>query len=222
MPSATLFLGALIYDGPPDTIAAWRAKLEHLTPPIIYVTFGTVCFNPAIYRMIMSVARHVAASFVVTSLQVGADEIGPMPPNVFFERYIPNTAILGMADIVIHHGGHGTWLAALSSGVPSLVIPQNVKTAGQTLHGKMAQDLHVGLCLDIQRDIQRDAQTHTDHLTAAIEHVLDPSFRTAARHLRQRLDISSQALQTAAMHRLQSDAAGQTGDVLLRKGKAHA
>ncbi|MDQ3675606.1 MAG: glycosyltransferase, partial [Actinomycetota bacterium] len=49
---------------------------------------------------------------------------GPQPPRVVLERYIPQTLLLPVCDVVASHAGSGTVLAALAHGIPQLCLPQ--------------------------------------------------------------------------------------------------
>ncbi len=51
-------------------------------------------------------------------------DFGPQPSNVRIERYIPQSLLFPHCDVVVCHGGSGTVLAALSWGLPLLVLPQ--------------------------------------------------------------------------------------------------
>ncbi|WP_329106803.1 DUF1205 domain-containing protein [Micromonospora sp. NBC_01699] len=48
----------------------------------------------------------------------------PLPTAVRHAGRLPLAQVLGACDVVIHHGGQGTALTALASGVPQLVLPQ--------------------------------------------------------------------------------------------------
>jgi UDP:flavonoid glycosyltransferase YjiC (YdhE family) len=50
--------------------------------------------------------------------------LGPLPPNVRVERFVPQAEVLRHVDLIVHHGGTGTVLAALEAGLPQLILPQ--------------------------------------------------------------------------------------------------
>jgi UDP:flavonoid glycosyltransferase YjiC (YdhE family) len=97
--------------------------------PLIYVTLGTeapripVIF-PAAYHAILEGLRGQPGTVAMT---VGRErdplELGPQPENVHVERYIPQSLFLEHCDVVVSHGGHNTVLAALSFGLPMVVVP---------------------------------------------------------------------------------------------------
>ncbi|HEY5629471.1 MAG TPA: glycosyltransferase, partial [Candidatus Limnocylindrales bacterium] len=62
---------------------------------------------------------------VVATVGPGLDpaSLGERPDNVRVERYVPMSRLLATADALVFHGGSGTMLAALSHGVPLVVLP---------------------------------------------------------------------------------------------------
>ena len=50
--------------------------------------------------------------------------LGDLPHQVTVHRFVPTRAVLRAADLVVHHGGMGTTLAAATFGVPQLLLPQ--------------------------------------------------------------------------------------------------
>ena len=94
--------------------------------PLIYVTFGTV-FNEdiAVIRNVVEGVRALPARVIVT---VGPDAdpaaLGDQPSNVHVARYVPQTQLMHHCAVVVSHAGSGTFLAALSQGLPQVCIPQ--------------------------------------------------------------------------------------------------
>ncbi|WP_380140737.1 nucleotide disphospho-sugar-binding domain-containing protein [Kibdelosporangium aridum] len=96
--------------------------------PRVAITLGTVA--PGLGRFaelswIGDVARHVDAEFV---LMVGDDvdriQFANLPANVRTCGWIPFGALLRNCSAVIHHGGAGTMLGALTFGLPQLLLPE--------------------------------------------------------------------------------------------------
>ncbi|HEV7722795.1 MAG TPA: nucleotide disphospho-sugar-binding domain-containing protein, partial [Iamia sp.] len=54
--------------------------------------------------------------------QLAADALGDRP-DVRAVGFVPLSGILPRADLILHHGGLGTSLAAIRAQVPSLVMP---------------------------------------------------------------------------------------------------
>ena len=50
--------------------------------------------------------------------------LGEVPDNVYVERFVAQSAVLPLVDLIVHHGGTGTVLSALEVGLPQLLLPQ--------------------------------------------------------------------------------------------------
>jgi len=98
--------------------------------PLVYLTFGSVTaggslpYFPALYRAAIDALAQVSARVLVT---IGdsrdPDALGPLPPNVHVERWVPQDAVAPHAAVIVCHGGYGSTLGALSHGVPLVVLP---------------------------------------------------------------------------------------------------
>ncbi|MEV2218178.1 nucleotide disphospho-sugar-binding domain-containing protein [Streptomyces sp. NPDC050997] len=91
----------------------------------VLVTLGT--FVPkygglAVLPDLMAQLSAVDAEFVFALGDVDQEQIPPAPSNVRFEGWLPLNAVLGSCSAVVHHGGSGTTLAALSAGVPQIIL----------------------------------------------------------------------------------------------------
>ena len=105
---------------------AVRADItDRVGSPLVYLTFGTVFSEYGLFAAALAGIRELDVGVVVT---VGHDgdpaALGPQPANVVIERYIPQTQVLPLCDVVASHAGSGTALAALSLGIPQLCLPQ--------------------------------------------------------------------------------------------------
>ena len=93
--------------------------------PLVYLTFGTFFYDSDAFAVALAGIRELGVGLVVT---VGPDgdpaRFGPQPPHVVIERYIPQTSLLPVCDVVVSHAGSGTVLAALARGIPQLCLPQ--------------------------------------------------------------------------------------------------
>ena len=96
--------------------------------PVIYATLGTAAsrFPVAqdIFRAIIDASQDDLVDLVLT-VGRGHDtgQFGVPPANVHVAEYIPQTLLLPHCDVVITHGGFNTTIAALSHGLPLVVIP---------------------------------------------------------------------------------------------------
>jgi UDP:flavonoid glycosyltransferase YjiC (YdhE family) len=157
----------------------WFSQLPHR--PTVYVTMGTI-FNdtPNVFETILTSLGESAVNVVATvGLDRDPDELGALPHNVHVERWIPQSQVLGRCDAVVCHGGSGTTLAALTYGLPLLVLPQG---ANQFWNAERCVSLGVGLSLrmaDLNPIVVRQSVN---------ELLLNPSFRSAAREVQGEIE----------------------------------
>ena len=91
----------------------------------MYLTFGTVFNDNEAFRAALAGIRDVGVGLVVTVGPNGDPAaFGPQPARVVVERYIPQTRLLPVCDVVASHAGSGTVLGALALGIPQLCLPQ--------------------------------------------------------------------------------------------------
>jgi UDP:flavonoid glycosyltransferase YjiC (YdhE family) len=95
--------------------------------PIIYVTLGTVpLFNLlATFQMVLDAVATEDLDVVAT---IGSNNdpaaLTRLPENVHVHQWLPLRPLLDLCDAVVCHGGSGTTLAALSAGLPLVILPQ--------------------------------------------------------------------------------------------------
>ncbi len=98
---------------------------DNAARPLLYLTFGTVFNDNAVFRAPLAGIRDLGVKVVVTVGPNGDPAaFGPQPAHVVLERYIPQTLLLPACGVVVSHGGSGTVLAALGMGIPQLCLPQ--------------------------------------------------------------------------------------------------
>jgi UDP:flavonoid glycosyltransferase YjiC (YdhE family) len=135
----------IAFDGPPAPPPPWIAELKH---PTAYVTFGTV---PAFSRLevferVLGAIADIVENVVVTS---GPPDALAAPANVIVEQYLPQSLVLGSADVVISHGGAGTTLGAIQHGLPHVVLPQ--QPFSQLRNAQRIEELGIGVHLPHER-----------------------------------------------------------------------
>lgn len=116
--------------------------------PLVYASLGTAFNQEAgdLYARVVAGVRDLPVDLLVT---VGRDldpaELGPQPPNVRVERYVPQWAVLPHAAVAVTHGGSGGVVGALAHGVPVVVLPLG---ADQPSNAARVEALGVGRVLD--------------------------------------------------------------------------
>src|SRR5262249_28546219 len=88
--------------------------------PLIYLTLGT---GPLLATAIAALAA-LDVRVLVAAGRVPVEAVGPVPDNVRVRSWVPQAQLLPRVAAVVHHGGSGTTLGALSVGVPQLILPQ--------------------------------------------------------------------------------------------------
>lgn len=157
-------------DSIPELVAAPSAL------PLVYVTFGTV-FNNDI-SVIATIVGALATLPIRLLVTVGPNGdpalLGDQPSNVSVARYIRQTDVLPRCDAVVSHAGSGTFLAALTHGLPQLCVPQG---ADQFLNAAACTQSGVGIVL------APGTVTH-ESVRAGMERLLsEPGFRASAERL---------------------------------------
>ena len=141
--------------------------------PLVYVSFGSHAAAshhfPAVYRR----AGEALAELPVRALLTIGDrrdpaELGPQPPNVRVERWVPQAAVMAQASAMVGHGGSGSTLMALAAGVPQAFVPLFVDGPA---NARRVAGLGAGIALD----------PGSGELASAVGELLaDPGYRAAA------------------------------------------
>ena len=156
----------------PDTAGARRPWLDELEPPLVYVTMGTVYNQPELFRPLLDGLDGHGSALVTVGRNVEPDELGPLPPRVRVERFVPQAHILPRAEAVVSHGGSGTTLGALAHGLPLVLVPQ---AADQFDNAARAEAAGAAVVL-------RPGEVTAESVRAALGRVLgEPAFAEAAR-----------------------------------------
>lgn len=166
--------------------------------PLVYVTFGSVApqldFFPGLYQAAIDAVAPLPVRVLVTT---GRDrdpaDLGPLPPNVHAERWIPQADVLPHAAAMVCHGGFGTVRGGLAAGVPMAVLPL---FADQPYNAARVKQLGAGVALregpagigglaDAVRALLADARYAASAATVAEDVRALPTVDTAAEILRE-------------------------------------
>ncbi len=144
--------------------------------PLVYLTFGTEAAGmglfPDIYRAAIG-AIAAPGRRVLATVGRSADPaaLGPLPPGVRVEQWIPQDAVLPHAGVVVFHGGYGTMLGALRAGVPLVTMP--LFSIDQVANARRTAERGIGVSIAGPEAL--------GELGSAVATVLaDPRFRSAA------------------------------------------
>jgi UDP:flavonoid glycosyltransferase YjiC (YdhE family) len=155
-----------------ESALPWLAALSDRET--VYVTLGTI-FNQEsgdLFERIVRGVRDLPVDVVATvGRELDPQALGPQPPHVHVERYIPQAQLLPRCSLVVSHGGSGSVVGALAHGLPMVVIPigaDQPRNARRCEHLGVARVVHAG---EATPDLVREA---------ASEVLADPSYRLNA------------------------------------------
>jgi MGT family glycosyltransferase len=166
------------FPAPGERLPPGAERLPH--ERTVYVTLGTVVNKqPGVFEAILGALAGIDVNAIVTvGPDVDPERLGPQPPHVLVERYIPQALVLPRCDALVAHAGAGTMLGALAQGVPQLLLPHG---AEQHLNAEACRSAGAALLL-APEEIDAEA------VRAGLERVLGESgFAAAARRLRDEI-----------------------------------
>jgi UDP:flavonoid glycosyltransferase YjiC (YdhE family) len=93
---------------------------------LVLVTLGTVFAQESgdLFSRLLAGVRDLPVDVLVTvGPALDPAELGPQPPQVRVERFVPLAEVLPSCAAVVSHGGSGTVVASLAAGVPCVLLP---------------------------------------------------------------------------------------------------
>ncbi|MBV9354947.1 MAG: glycosyltransferase family 1 protein [Chloroflexi bacterium] len=112
---------------PGATLPDWAQRLRPDARPVVYVSLGTHPFfnQPEFFRTILQGLARLDGEVIATlGEHTEPRSLGPRPPNVHLERWLPLPLLLPRCSLVVCHAGSGTLLASLAFGRPLLLLPR--------------------------------------------------------------------------------------------------
>lgn len=101
----------------PAALPAWASHRN--SQPLIYLTLGTAFGTPELLTTAIEGLTTLDARVVVAAGRVHLEQLGAVPDNVTVHTWVPQADLLPHVDVVVHHGGSGTTLGALTVGARS-------------------------------------------------------------------------------------------------------
>jgi UDP:flavonoid glycosyltransferase YjiC (YdhE family) len=114
--------------------------------PLVYLTLGTVLFGSG--DGLRAAVEGLSALGVDVLVALGSHDLsvlGSVPAGVHVERFVNQADVLSHVDLIVHHGGSGTTIGALSKGLPQLILPQGFD---QFINAGMVVSAGLGLSLE--------------------------------------------------------------------------
>jgi UDP:flavonoid glycosyltransferase YjiC (YdhE family) len=151
--------------------------------PLVYLSFGTevptMDFFPGLYHAALGALAELPVRILVTIGDTREPaELGPLPPSVRVERWIPQAAVMPHAAAMVGHGGSGSTLSALSWGVPTALMPL---FADQGTNAARVSETGAGIVLE-------GGPAAAAGLTDAVRELLaEPRYRRGAERIRDEI-----------------------------------
>lgn len=154
---------------PPGEAPGWLDRLDG-DLPVVHVTEGTLGrdTNSLVARTVQALAGE--AQIVVG----GRHTAGTLPAGVIAAEWVPHDLLFPKVDLFVSNGGYGAVLAALSHGVPALLVPD---AQDKPVVARRVAAAGAGRVLSPRRAVP-------ERLRASAREVLgDPAYRERAQHL---------------------------------------
>ena len=116
----------------PAALPAWASR--RTSRPLVYLTLGTAFGTPELLTTAIEGLASLDAHVVVAAGRVRPDQLGDVPDNVTVQSWVAQAKLLPHVDVVVHHGGSGTTLGALTVGAPQLILPQGADQFANAEH----------------------------------------------------------------------------------------
>lgn len=92
--------------------------------PLVYCTLGTLQGSRAgIFRKVARACARLDLRLLITQGNRGRLKPGDLPGNPLIHDWVPQEAVIALADITVCHGGMNTVLEPLAAGLPMVVMP---------------------------------------------------------------------------------------------------
>jgi hypothetical protein len=167
---------------------------DDMTPPLIYVTLGTVVtsapYGKDILRLILDALSDVDARILVTTgPSLSPDQLGDVAGNVHVEAWVNHDDAVAAAALVICHGGSGTVFGTLAFGVPLVITPF---FADQSTNATLVEAAGAGVALisgtdSVDVNVQTLKRSMTSLRSAVMTVLATSSFRECAQSIAREL-----------------------------------
>jgi UDP:flavonoid glycosyltransferase YjiC (YdhE family) len=177
----TLPMRYVQYD-PPATVPPW--VFARRDRPRLLLTLGTVAPAAGGARVLKELVNTLPSLGMELLVAVANDvvpQLGPLPDAVLAAGFLPLASVLPSCDLIVHHCGGGSTMAAIVAGLPQLLVPQPI-VAEQYDSARRVTAYGAALQL-VQQPI--DPAAVVENCRALLE---DGSFRVKAQELRAQVN----------------------------------
>ncbi|MFF8716258.1 glycosyltransferase [Streptomyces sp. NPDC015184] len=175
------------------------------TEPLVHVTLGTEAgalpTATGLYRAVLDAVSALPVRVLLTTgHHIDPAALGPLPPHVHAEQWVPQADVLRSASLVVCHGGSGTVYGALAAGVPVVCVPL---FADQPDNARLVTGAGVGESVTPTGGPEDEAPVlgpdDVRNIREAAERILEqPSYRARARSLAEEMRNTATAAELLA------------------------
>jgi UDP:flavonoid glycosyltransferase YjiC (YdhE family) len=124
LPARVHLVGSCLWepDHSDEELSVWLCRAREKTVPIIYVQHGRFFRQPGFWASLCD-GLSIMNVCVVASVGRMDGDIGEVPENFLVRQHIPQAQVLRHASAMISSANSTAVLGALTSGVPSVLIP---------------------------------------------------------------------------------------------------
>jgi UDP:flavonoid glycosyltransferase YjiC (YdhE family) len=134
-----------------------------------------------IHAAIAALADLRAQVVLTTGHQPLPEEVGTLPANFRHAGYVPGVAMARRSDLMVHHGGHGSFQTGLFTGTPAVIIPTYSERES---NARRNAALGAGEFVLPIMDASGEKHIDTAEFGAKVRRVLtEPAYRQAAQHI---------------------------------------
>ncbi len=113
----------LVPDRQPSAGTSVRIPYEELTPPLVYISLGSIISNRGFCRECIRAFGGTEFSVILNTGKIPPETLGGIPDNIRAYSFVPQTEVLRHADVFLTHCGMNSINEALAAGVPMVAMP---------------------------------------------------------------------------------------------------
>jgi UDP:flavonoid glycosyltransferase YjiC (YdhE family) len=126
-----VYVGPILWQQPCGDLPEWVSSLGNDCPLIwLYPGNPRYGLQPSFADsgVLMSAAIGALADarmsvVLTTGYQALPPQLRCLPENFVFAPYLPGIPMAARCDLMIHHGGHGSFMTGLLAGTPQVIVP---------------------------------------------------------------------------------------------------
>jgi MGT family glycosyltransferase len=154
-------VGPIVWE-PEASAPGWLAGLDR-SRPLVFVNYGSTGHPDLFRRSFEELADRPWQVILATCDQIDPREFR-VPANFVVERFVPVSRVLELADLVLYHGGAGTFHQVARAGVPGVVVATHWD---QEWAGRLTHERRLGAFLTLH-----EVRRAPGRIGAAVEAVL--------------------------------------------------